>query len=104
MTKSQGAPVRPPVSAADVPKTPTEVSASSKGAERPRDAEEKAKSGAAGLVQLATAHCTLFHNADGVPYATFERAGHRECWLIGSKGFEEWLALQFYRQCGQVPA
>lgn len=62
--------------------------------------EENEVSGA--LVRLAQEQCEFFH-CGGVPYAMFAQKGHRECWLIESTGFSEWLAYQLYSARKRVP-
>jgi hypothetical protein len=54
------------------------------------------------LVELA-ADAELFHTPEGEAYATIEGDGHRETWLMKTKGFRRWLAQQFYRQEGKAP-
>src|SRR5262249_34883192 len=45
------------------------------------------------LIELAAA-AELFHTDDGKGYADIFVNAHRETWLIGSKGFREWLLLR----------
>jgi len=68
------------------------------------ETEPKDKSSADTLVSLAREHCTLFHDLDGEPHATFMQEGHRECWHLHSKGFSEWTSYQSYKSCGTAPA
>lgn len=49
------------------------------------------------LVKLAK-DAELFHAPDGVGYATFEVAGHRETHALHRKGFRQWLVRQYYVQ------
>jgi hypothetical protein len=56
------------------------------------------------LADLARRRCTLFHDPDREPYATFETDGHREVWSIHSRGFIEWLSFQFFKEEGRAPA
>ena len=47
------------------------------------------------LLRLAQA-ADLFHTPDLVCYADLDINGHRETWLIRSKGFNRWLARAFF--------
>lgn len=64
---------------------------------------EAGRETAATLVDMVRERCTLFHCPDNEPYGKIEQADHRECWHINSKGFEEWLAFEFYNLLGRVP-
>lgn len=55
------------------------------------------------LAELAKAKCTLFHDADLEPYASFAREGHMETWKLYSKGFGEWLSYLSYTETGTAP-
>ncbi len=54
------------------------------------------------LVELAN-EAELFHNADGVCYATVPMNGHLENWPIRSKPFRRWLSQKFYSTTGTPP-
>ena len=47
------------------------------------------------LLEIA-ASTEFFHTADETGFADITVNGHRECWPIRSKGFQRWLARQFY--------
>ncbi len=54
------------------------------------------------LIAIASdAH--LFHKPDGTGYADVEINGHRETWLIRSKGFKQWLARRYYLENEGAP-
>ena len=55
------------------------------------------------LMTLAKEKAELFHDPDGACYATFEKDEHRQTWLIGSKGLDDWLSCLAYRELGFVP-
>lgn len=42
----------------------------------------------------------LFHDAQGIPYATFAVGSHRETHRLTARGFKEWLAHRYYREHG----
>ncbi len=46
----------------------------------------------------------LFHTADGTAFADLDINGHRETWLVRSKGFKEWLERQFYEATHGAPS
>lgn len=68
------------------------------------DPGDEPRNAASALIRLAKDKCTLFHDADNEPHATFVRDGHRECWALNSKGFSEWLSHTAYRESGIAPA
>jgi hypothetical protein len=47
------------------------------------------------LLEIA-ASSEFFHSADETGFADITVNAHRECWPIRSKGFQRWLARQFY--------
>ena len=51
------------------------------------------------LIDLA-ADAELFHDPQGIPYATFVVGSHRETHRLTSRGFKEWLAHRYYREHG----
>jgi len=51
------------------------------------------------LIALAD-DAELFHDAQGIPYATFAVGSHRETHRLTSRGFKEWLAHRYYREHG----
>jgi len=51
------------------------------------------------LIALAD-DAELFHDAQGIPYATFVVGSHRETHRLTSRGFKEWLAHRYYREHG----
>ena len=54
------------------------------------------------LLGLA-ADAVLFHTADGTGYADLEINGHRETWVIRSKGFRRWLTRRFFEATQGAP-
>jgi DNA polymerase I-like protein with 3'-5' exonuclease and polymerase domains len=65
------------------------------------DGNEK-ESAATRLVQLANeAH--LIHNADGDGFAVMMVDGHKETWLLRSKGFKRWLQRKFFERYEKAP-
>ena len=71
------------------------------GAERPKAGNPK-RSQAASLVDLAVG-VELFHNPEGVCFATFEQNGHQETWPIRSGAFRQWLARRYWNQQKNTP-
>jgi hypothetical protein len=59
------------------------------------DRAHRPPSQAAELVEHAQA-AKLFHDAAGVPYATFDVSGHRETWPLRSGGFRSWVTHQYW--------
>ncbi len=63
---------------------------------------------ASALTDLAAARCTLFHDADGAGYASFNRAGelgeHCEHWKLESTGFKEWLGYLAHSEMEEAPS
>src|SRR3984957_630665 len=45
----------------------------------------------------------LFRTPDGEAYAYVPVAGHRETWMLRSKGFSRWLSRQFHLSAGKPP-
>jgi hypothetical protein len=64
--------------------------------------EARASSQATDLVELASG-AELFHDPSGEAYATIEVDGHKETWLIKTKGFRRWLARQYYQVSEKAP-
>lgn len=54
------------------------------------------------LVEIGRERCEFFHNDNDEAFVTFHRKEHRECWLLYSAGFREWLAYEFYRDRGKA--
>ena len=54
------------------------------------------------LLRLAQA-ADLFHTPDLTCYADLDIKGHRETWLIRSKGFNRWLARAFFDETNGAP-
>ena len=42
-------------------------------------------------------------NSEEEPYALVKMSGHRECWLLKSTGFRDWLRFQFYSRSVRAP-
>jgi hypothetical protein len=55
------------------------------------------------LIDLASA-ADLFHSADGTAFADIDVGGHRETWVVRTKGFRRWLARQFFEKTGGAPS
>jgi len=53
------------------------------------------------LVKMAS-NLYLFHNADGAPYASFEREGHVETWPLNSKAMKDYLSRLYYTKTGST--
>jgi hypothetical protein len=54
------------------------------------------------LIELAQ-DAELFHAPDGTGYADIQVNGHRETWLIRSKGFRRWLTRRFFEATEGAP-
>lgn len=52
------------------------------------------------LVKLALQQ-ELFHDPQGVPYATITINGHKETWPVASEDFRQWLGGCYWRQYGK---
>ena len=55
------------------------------------------------LIDLAQT-AELFHAPDGTGFADLDVNGHRETWLIRSKGLRRWLARCFFEATGGAPS
>ncbi len=55
------------------------------------------------LVTMVTDNSTLFHDTKNECYVTFHHNGHRENWMIGSTGFNDWLGYEAYTKLGFCP-
>ena len=57
------------------------------------------------LIALAKKDCTLFHDADGVAYASIAQAGHHETHIVDPRAgsFKKWLRRQFYVANNHAP-
>jgi hypothetical protein len=53
------------------------------------------------LVKMAS-NLDLFHNADGRPYASFERDGHVETWSLKSSAMRDYLSRLYYTKTGNT--
>jgi len=53
------------------------------------------------LVKLA-GDLDLFHNADGIPYASFQRDGHFETWPLKSSTMKDYLSRLYYTKTGST--
>ena len=56
------------------------------------------------LLALVQERAELFHDPDGVCYATFEQGNHNETWGLGSKGFGDWLGYLAYKELDFTPS
>ena len=54
------------------------------------------------LLRLAQA-ADLFHTPDLTCYADLDIKGHRETWLVRSRGFDRWLARAFFDETNGAP-
>ena len=54
------------------------------------------------LLRLAQA-ADLFHTPDLTCYADLDIKGHRETWLVRSRGFNRWLARAFFDEANGAP-
>ena len=61
------------------------------------DTEEKERSQASRLLDIATRESELWHTPENEAYATLD-AGHREHWRIRSKAFRQWLAREYFQE------
>ena len=55
------------------------------------------------LIALVRDRAQLFHDADGVGYASFLEGGHREVWSLNARAFPEWLTACLHRETGKAP-
>jgi hypothetical protein len=55
------------------------------------------------LLAYAEEHAELFHDPDGVAYATVRLNDHSETYSIKSERFKDWLLMQYYRANGRAP-
>ena len=55
------------------------------------------------LIELARC-AALFHTPDGSAFADLDINGHRETWLIRSKGFRRWLARRYFEATHGAPS
>jgi hypothetical protein len=55
------------------------------------------------LLGYAEERAELFHDPDGLAYATVRFDDHTETYAIKSERFKDWLLLQFYRANGRAP-
>jgi hypothetical protein len=55
------------------------------------------------LIELAS-NVELFHTPEGQAFASIPVAGHREIWLIKSRGFRQWLTHELFKKIGKPPS
>ncbi len=55
------------------------------------------------LVTMVTENSILFHDTKNECYVTFDHDGHKENWMIGSTGFNDWLGYEAYTKLGFCP-
>ena len=55
------------------------------------------------LLSYAEERAELFHDPDGVAYATARFDDHSETYAVKSERFKDWLLMQFYRANGKAP-
>ena len=90
----------------EVTKTLVQLAVAVEGILRQMDAtgEAEGQSQATTLTALALgAGVELFHSPEGEAYATTDVEGHRETWLLKTKGFRRWLARLFYEEQHKAP-
>jgi hypothetical protein len=76
---------------------------------KPETAEEKKAAGkgkktqkqADIMIRHAERESELFHTPDGETWADINIHGHRETWLLRSKGFKRWLVMYFREMEGR---
>jgi hypothetical protein len=54
------------------------------------------------IIALALSHCSLWHTAEGVAYATIDVNGHKEHWRVRSSTFREWLSKMAFSAEGII--
>jgi len=54
------------------------------------------------LLRIAE-NAEFFHTRDGGAFADFDIKGHRETWLVSSKGFRQWLMRGFFEETRGAP-
>jgi hypothetical protein len=55
------------------------------------------------LIRYAREGARLFHSPERTAYAAVEVDGHLETLAIGSRQFEDWILMRFFRQHGRAP-
>lgn len=63
----------------------------------PKDDSNEKPTQATRLIELAN-DVELFHAPDGEAYATVIVSGHKETWLLKTKGFRRWLMRKYYEE------
>jgi 5S rRNA maturation endonuclease (ribonuclease M5) len=62
------------------------------------------KSAASEVVKMVEeAGVELFHDPEGMAFATFEVDGHSETWRVGSRGFKGWARKLYFEQTDGAP-
>ena len=51
-------------------------------------------------VALIASKAELFHNPDGIAFATFAVESHKETWPVRHKVFKQWLVHSYYKDHG----
>jgi hypothetical protein len=73
--------------------------------EKKAAAEDKQKQKQADIMILhAKRESELFHTPDGETWADINTRGHRETWLLRSRGFKRWLVMFFREMEGVTPS
>jgi hypothetical protein len=76
-----------------------------KSEEKKAAAEDKQKQKQADImIRHAKRESELFHTPDGETWADINIRGHRETWLLRSKGFKRWLVMYFREMEGATPS
>jgi hypothetical protein len=71
-------------------------------AEKDSDTGGRGPTQATLLIELAQ-DAVLFHTPDGTGFADIDVNGHRETWVIRSKGFKRWLTRSFFKKFEGAP-
>ncbi len=72
-------------------------------AARPAESRKSTRRSQASILIGVTEEAELFHTSDGDTYATIPVNGHRETWLLRSRGFRDWLSKCYYEAEGSIP-
>lgn len=65
--------------------------------------DDKESSIASKIVEYVQEMADLFVDEEGNAYARIQSDSHHETWMLGSKGFNEWIAAAMYRTAELLP-
>ena len=65
--------------------------------------DDKESSIASKIVEYVQEMADLFVDEEGNAYARIQTDNHHETWMLGSKGFNEWIAAAMYRTAELLP-